>query len=165
MLLSWLHAKNIGYDVITDEELHCDGWDAINQYDAVLTGSHPEYHTQETLDALTRYRDEGGALHYLGGNGFYWRIARHQEDPGFLEIRRAEDGLRAWASEPGEYYNAFDGTYGGSFLYLQPIANTTTSCFYIDAHALTTGSGIWLDIEDSLTTAASKSLINIDYDK
>ena len=25
----------------------------------------------------------------------------------------AEDGLRAWAAEPGEYYNAFDGTYGG----------------------------------------------------
>ena len=112
-LISWLHSKNITYDIITDEQLHCDGWDAINQYDAVLTGSHPEYHTQETLDALTRYRDGGGALHYLGGNGFYWRIARHQEDSGFLEIRRAEDGLRAWASEPGEYYNAFDGTYGG----------------------------------------------------
>ena len=30
-----------------------------------------------------------------------------------LEIRRAEDGIRAWASEPGEYYNAFDGKYGG----------------------------------------------------
>ena len=49
----------------------------------------------------------------MGGNGFYWRIARHSEDSGLLEIRRAEDGLRAWASEPGEYYNAFDGTYGG----------------------------------------------------
>ena len=30
-----------------------------------------------------------------------------------IEIRRAEDGIRAWAAEPGEYYNAFDGTYGG----------------------------------------------------
>ena len=59
------------------------------------------------------YRDHGGALHYLGGNGFYWRIARHREDPALLEIRRAEDGLRAWASQPGEYYNAFDGAYGG----------------------------------------------------
>ncbi len=112
-LISWLHAKNIPYDIITDEELHCEGWEAINHYDAVVTGSHPEYHTQETLNALTRYRDAGGAIHYLGGNGFYWRIARHQEASGLFEIRRAEDGLRAWASEPGEYYNAFDGTYGG----------------------------------------------------
>ena len=52
-------------------------------------------------------------LSYLGGNGFYWRIVRHPEDPALLEIRRSEDGLRAWASEPGEYYNAFDGSYGG----------------------------------------------------
>lgn len=112
-LISWLHAKNIAYDIITDEELHNEGVDAIKRYDAVVTGSHPEYHTRETLDALTHYRDGGGALHYLGGNGFYWRIARHSEDPSLLEIRRAEDGLRAWASEPGEYYNGFDGAYGG----------------------------------------------------
>ncbi len=112
-LISWLHAKDISYDIVTDEELHNDGVVAISGYDAVITGSHPEYHTTETLDALTNYRDKGGALHYLGGNGFYWRIARHKDDPSLLEIRRAEDGLRAWASEPGEYYNAFDGAYGG----------------------------------------------------
>ena len=112
-LISWLHAKGIDYDIITDEELHNDGVAAIQRYEAVITGSHPEYHTSETLDALTQYRDQGGALHYLGGNGFYWRIARHSEDASLLEIRRAEDGLRAWASEPGEYYNGFDKAYGG----------------------------------------------------
>ena len=112
-LISWLHAKGIDYDIVTDDELHNDGVAAIAGYAALVTGSHPEYHTAETLDALTTYRDQGGALHYLGGNGFYWRIARHSEDPGLLEIRRAEDGIRAWASEPGEYYNAFDGAYGG----------------------------------------------------
>ena len=112
-LISWLHAKGIDYDIITDEELHNEGVAAIQRYEAVLTGSHPEYHTSQTLDALTQYRDQGGALHYLGGNGFYWRIARHKEEPALLEIRRAEDGLRAWASEPGEYYNGFDGAYGG----------------------------------------------------
>ncbi|MBT6927761.1 MAG: N,N-dimethylformamidase large subunit [Marinovum sp.] len=112
-LISWLHAKGLEYDIVTDEELHNDGVAAVQGYAALVTGSHPEYHTAETLDALTAYRDQGGALHYLGGNGFYWRIARHNEDPALLEIRRAEDGLRAWASEPGEYYNAFDGAYGG----------------------------------------------------
>ncbi len=28
-------------------------------------------------------------------------------------MRRAEGGIRAWAAEPGEYYNQFDGEYGG----------------------------------------------------
>ena len=50
---------------------------------------------------------------YMGGNGFYWRIALHPDEPGILEIRRGEGGIRAWAAEPGEYYNAFDGNYGG----------------------------------------------------
>ena len=112
-LISWLHAKGIEYEIITDEELHTEGVSAIQSYKALLTGSHPEYQTNETLEALTQYRDQGGALHYLGGNGFYWRIARHSEEESLLEIRRAEDGLRAWASEPGEYYNGFDGAYGG----------------------------------------------------
>ena len=112
-LIAWLHNQNIDYDIITDDELDRDGVTAIEGYKAVVTGSHPEYHTSETLDALKGYRDSGGGLVYLGGNGFYWRIVRHPEDSTLLEIRRSEDGLRAWASEPGEYYNAFDGSYGG----------------------------------------------------
>ena len=40
-------------------------------------------------------------------------MALNKEDSGLIEIRRSEDGLRAWASEPGEYYYAFDGKYGG----------------------------------------------------
>ena len=37
----------------------------------------------------------------------------HPEEQGVIEIRRGEGGIRAWAAEPGEYYNAFDGEYGG----------------------------------------------------
>lgn len=112
-LLAWLDALEIGFDVITDRELHDEGVAAISSYDHVMTTTHPEYHTSETLDALTQYRDTGGHLSYLGGNGFYWRIALHPENNDTLEIRRAEDGIRAWAAEPGEYYQAFDGQYGG----------------------------------------------------
>lgn len=112
-LISWLHAKGIDYDIVTDAELQQDGLLALEGYAAVTTGTHPEYHTSRTLAALRDYRDGGGALHYLGGNGFYWRVAQHTENDGLLEIRRAEDGIRAWEAEPGEYYNAFDGTYGG----------------------------------------------------
>lgn len=111
-LIAWLHAKGIEYDIVTDAELQAEGAAAIAGYDVVTTGTHPEYHTRETLDALQTYRDTGGNLLYLGGNGFYWRVALHPETEA-IEIRRAEDGIRAWAAEPGEYYNAFDGTYGG----------------------------------------------------
>lgn len=112
-LLAWLDAHEIGFDVITDRELHDEGVAAMTGYEHVMTTTHPEYHTTETLDALTQYRDTGGHLSYLGGNGFYWRIALHPEQNDTLEIRRAEDGIRAWAAEPGEYYQAFDGQYGG----------------------------------------------------
>ena len=58
-------------------------------------------------------RSTGGKLAYLGGNGFYWRIARTQGMPHVIELRRAEGGIRAWAAEPGEYYHALDGEFGG----------------------------------------------------
>ena len=50
---------------------------------------------------------------YLGGNGFYWRIAYHPERPGVIELRRAEDGTRTWEAAVGEYYHSFTGEYGG----------------------------------------------------
>ncbi len=112
-LIAWLEAKGYSYDIITDEELDCEGIDLIKPYRTVMTGTHPEYHTGAMLDALQAYRDGGGRLVYLGGNGFYWKVARHKEAPGAIEIRRGEGGIRAWAAEPGEYYNAFDGEYGG----------------------------------------------------
>ena len=112
-LYAWLDKMGIAYDIVTDQELHDDGIEAIEGYRVVTTGSHPEYHTPRTLDALQQYRAQGGHFMYLGGNGFYWRIAVHQEGNGTLEIRRNEGGIRAWAAEPGEYYQAFDGGYGG----------------------------------------------------
>jgi N,N-dimethylformamidase len=112
-LIAWLEAKGYGYDVITDEDLDYEGIDLVKPYRTVITGTHPEYHTGAMLDALQAYRDGGGRLVYLGGNGFYWKVARHKEVPGAIEIRRGEGGIRAWAAEPGEYYNAFDGQYGG----------------------------------------------------
>lgn len=112
-LFAWLEHKSIPYDVITDNELDTEGHKAISGYSTVLTGSHPEYHTPQSLDALKTFQNNGGNLAYLGGNGFYWKIARNIDNPDLLEIRRSEDGIRAWAAEPGEYYNAFDGQYGG----------------------------------------------------
>jgi N,N-dimethylformamidase len=100
-------------DLITDDELHHEGQALLAPYKVVVTGSHPEYHTPQMLDALQAYRDHGGRLVYLGGNGFYWKIALDPARDGLIEIRRGEGGIRAWAAEPGEYYQQFDGQYGG----------------------------------------------------
>ena len=113
-LIDWLDAMGHGVDIVTDEDLDDEGVELIAPYRVVITGSHPEYHTSGTLDALYEYAHRrGGRLMYMGGNGFYWRVARNAEWPGALEIRRAENGIRTWAAEPGEYYNAFDASYGG----------------------------------------------------
>ena len=112
-LTDWLRHQGYDFDVITDEDLDDEGLDILTGYDVVMTGSHPEYHTRRMLEALIDYREQGGKLMYLGGNGFYWKIARSPSMPHVLEIRRAEGGIRAWASEPGEYYHQLDGEYGG----------------------------------------------------
>ncbi len=112
-LLDWLEAQGIAYDVVTDEDVEAEGAALLAPYATVLTGSHPEYHTARTLDAHAGYLAGGGRLVYLGGNGFYWRIATSPAVPGVIEVRRAEGGIRAWEAQPGEYYHALDGQYGG----------------------------------------------------
>jgi N,N-dimethylformamidase len=112
-LIDWLTVKGIAFDVVTDHDLDREGMSLLRPYRAVVTGSHPEYHTPNTLNALQDYVGNGGRLAYLGGNGFYWRIANSAAIPDVLEIRRAEGGIRAWAAEAGEYFHALDGGYGG----------------------------------------------------
>jgi N,N-dimethylformamidase len=65
------------------------------------------------LDALEGWLRDGGRLLYLGGNGFYWRVAFSDSWPGAIELRRTEDGVRNWQTAPGESYHAFNGEYGG----------------------------------------------------
>jgi len=112
-ITDWLEALDYGYDVITDEEMHARGYDLLSPYRVVLTGTHPEYYSSEMWDAISRYRDRGGRVMYLGADGFYWRVAYHHELPGVIELRRAESGVRAWPALPGEYHHSFDGRQGG----------------------------------------------------
>jgi len=112
-LTDWLEATGQAFDVVTDHDLHREGVALLTGYKCVLTGSHPEYHTPQTLDALATYVGRGGRLCYLGGNGFYWRIAVSDAIPDVLEVRRAEGGIRAWDAAPGEAYHQLDGAYGG----------------------------------------------------
>jgi N,N-dimethylformamidase len=112
-LLAWLEAKGIAFDIVTDEDLDVEGSELLQHYDMVLTSTHPEYHTSRCLDGIQGYLDSGGRLAYLGGNGFYWRIARRADLPHIVEVRRAETGIRTWAAEPGEYHHMLDGALGG----------------------------------------------------
>ncbi|MDX6748709.1 DUF6605 domain-containing protein [Geminicoccaceae bacterium 1502E] len=112
-ILDWLEHLGGDYDVITEEQLHEEGLDLLKPYSVVLTGSHPEYDSADMLDAFEAYLRQGGRMMYMGGNGFYWRIAHHPERKGVIEVRRAEGGVRAWDALPGEYYHSFTGEYGG----------------------------------------------------
>ena len=112
-IVDWLEQQGVDYDVVTEEDLHHEGLDLLRPYAVVLTGSHPEYDSAAMLDALDAYLRQGGRLMYMGGNGFYWRIAHHPTRRGVIEVRRAEGGVRAWDAEPGEYYHSFTGEYGG----------------------------------------------------
>jgi N,N-dimethylformamidase len=112
-LLAWLEHAGIAYDMICDEDIDREGVELLSQWSCVMTMSHPEYTSTRMLDAYQDYTQGGGRLMYMGGNGFYWRIAYRADKPGVIEMRRAEDGSRSWIAEPGEYYMSFTGEMGG----------------------------------------------------
>lgn len=112
-ITDWLEADGIAYDVITEDDLERHGIELLAPYRCVTTGTHPEYPSLRMLEAFEEYQASGGRFIYMGGNGFYWRTHYHPERPGIVEVRRAEDGIRSWAAEGGEYYASFTGELGG----------------------------------------------------
>jgi len=112
-IMDWLEEKGIAYDVLTEDDLDAEGEALLTPYRCVMTGTHPEYPSKRMMDAYAAFQNNGGRFIYLGGNGFYWRTSYHPELPGVIEMRRAEDGIRSWAAEGGEYYHSFTGELGG----------------------------------------------------
>ena len=112
-IVKWLEAKGYDYDVATDEDLHRDGAALLEAYEVVITASHPEYYSTPMWDTLDAYQQAGGRHMYLGGNGFYWRIAWSDEHPEVIENRRGISGVRTWEGEPGEHTLSFTGEPGG----------------------------------------------------
>jgi N,N-dimethylformamidase len=109
----WLSTIDAAHDVITDHDLHEEGVAALAPYRLVVAAQHPEYHSDRMMQAFEDFLSQGGRLMYLGGNGFYWRAEPSEHEPGTLEVRRAEGGIRVWETMPGESYHAFGGGYGG----------------------------------------------------
>jgi N,N-dimethylformamidase len=119
-LIDWLTSMGYHFDVITDEDISYDGLERIDGYNVLLTGSHPEHKDSHYLDAVQAYKERGGRLMYMGGDGFYWRHTFH---PGYgrgevTELRRCESGIRPWQAQPGEYYHQSDGRLGGMWRFL-----------------------------------------------
>ncbi|MEO8394549.1 MAG: LamG domain-containing protein [Chloroflexota bacterium] len=125
-LVDWLEAKQIDYDVITDEDLHYEGAELLAHYKVILTGTHPEYWTTPMQDGLESYLEDGGRLMYLGGNGFYWVTAVDPERPQMVEVRRGNGGTRAWNSAPGEQYHSATGEMGGLWRHRGKAPNSVT---------------------------------------
>jgi N,N-dimethylformamidase len=86
--------------------------DLLDSYACVMTGTHPEYPTEQMLDAYEDYVGGGGRLMYLGGNGMYWVTGYDPSDERVIEIRRW-GGTQAWCAPPGEYHLSFTGQLGG----------------------------------------------------
>ena len=112
-IYAFLEHLDLDVDVIADEDVHREGFQALSPYDVLVTCTHPEYWSTNMLDALEQWLRDGGRLLYLGGNGFYWRVAFSDAWPGAIELRRCEDGVRNWETGPGESYHSFNGEYGG----------------------------------------------------
>ncbi len=112
-LVDWLEEKGYAVDYHCDEDLEREGIDLLNQYRCVLTGHHPEYISEHMMDAYHDYQMQGGRWCYLAANGFYWVTVPHPDNPNIIEVRKGDNGTRAWTIQPGEYCNAFDGKHGG----------------------------------------------------
>jgi len=112
-IIDWLEARGFSYDVVTDHDLHAEGGAALAGYQAIITGSHPEYCSEQMLDALEGHVSSGGCVMYLGGNGFYWVTSQDPSRPHILEVRRGHAGSRPWDGAPGESYHSSTGEPGG----------------------------------------------------
>jgi N,N-dimethylformamidase len=112
-VIDWLDRAGVAHDVVTDHDLHEEGGEALAPYRVVICAQHPEYHSLRMMEGLEQFLARGGRLIYLGGNGFYWRAEPSLDAPHALEVRRAEGGIRVWATEVGESYHQFGGGYGG----------------------------------------------------
>ncbi len=135
-MIYWLEQMGYDYDVITDEDVTYDGLARLEQYNVVITGSHPEHNTGSQLDALHNYTQRGGRLMYMGADAWYWIHSYHPayEHLGrgvITEMRRCESGIRTWRADPGEYYHQGTGELGGMWRYrgryLHSVAGTGMS--------------------------------------
>ena len=116
-IVDWLTRLDIPFDVATDEDLDEEGEALLRRYKVALTGTHPEYVSENILNAWEDYLGSGGRVMYLGADGLYWVTDFHPDGKYAVEVRRGEAGVRCWQAAPGECYQAFTGRRGGMWRY------------------------------------------------
>ena len=79
------------YDVITDELVDEEGADLLNQYDVIVSSTHPEYVTVGIVNSIGAFTANGGRFMYVGANGYFWSVGQHAELPGVMESRNFFD--------------------------------------------------------------------------
>ena len=167
-LICWLEQMGYDYDCITDEDVNYDGLARLENYNVVITGSHPEHNSGPQLDALHNYTQQGGRLMYMGADAWYWIHSYHPsyDDLGrgiVTEMRRCESGIRTWRADPGEYYHQGTGELGGMWRYrgryLHSVAGTGMSSEGFDI------SSYYSRTEESNDPRVAWAFEGIDFDE
>lgn len=112
-LICWLTDSGFEFDIATDHDLQSEGASLLSRYNVVLTATHPEYYSEQLIDAWESYLADGGRGMYLGGNGMYWVTSVAPGKPHVIEVRRGEVGDQAWRGRPGELQHSTTGEKGG----------------------------------------------------
>jgi len=112
-LLWWLERAGFDYEIITDHDLHAEGVEAARPYRTVINCTHPEYYSERMMDATEDYLRGGGRVIYAGGNGYYWVSGLREGEPHCMEVRKLDNGSRAWQADPGEAYLVSTGERSG----------------------------------------------------
>lgn len=130
LIVAWLERTGISYDVVTDEDIDREGISALAGHRVVVTGSHPEYVSTKMFDAVDDHVRMGGRLMYIGGNGFYARVAFHPEIHGVVEVRRP-DNPKLWAADAAQGHLAFTGEMAGTWSGVGRAPNLLTGVGFI----------------------------------
>ena len=114
-LVDWLEEKGFSYDVYTDEDLHSNGYSLLSRYSCIILGSHPEYCTQQMVEAISTYSKTGGRILNLAGNSLYWVISIDKQRPHIMELRKGgeADYGPTYRPRPGEAQHSTTLELGG----------------------------------------------------
>jgi N,N-dimethylformamidase len=139
-IVDWLDRSGRAVDVVSDRDVHEGGAELLSRYACVMTGSHPEYPSEQMLDAYEAYVGGGGRLMYMGGNGMYWVTGYDPDDPQVIEIRRW-GATQAWCAAPGEYHLSFTGRLGGTWRFSGRAPQKTFGVGFVAAGPPTASAG------------------------
>ncbi len=75
LLLRFLKSHGIGYEALSDLDLHSlTGGNLRSYYDILILSGHSEYWSEEMKLALETFLNNGGRLINLSGNTMFWKV-------------------------------------------------------------------------------------------